>query len=257
MACANVAENQKVIERLAGEAAESTAEIIVLPEASMRFFGPPTDRLQDFAESLEGTFVANLKSLAKRHSMIVVAGIFERADHELAKVYNTIVAVDSDGQLIGSYRKVHLFDAFGARESDRIKAGGGQLLVFERGGLKFGVLTCYDIRFPEIARKLVDEGVTALIVPTAWRRGILKESQWLTLARARALENTCWLIGSAQVGGAYCGNSLVVDPMGTVVARLGEESGILVAEMPPERVSAVREKLPVLQHRRYDVVFKD
>ncbi len=117
----------------------------------------------------------------------------------------------------------------------------------------FGVLTCYDLRFPELARALADRGADALLVPAAWVQGPLKEDHWMTLARARAIENTSYLLGSCQVSSMYSGRSLIVDPLGVVVASLGEQPGVAVAEIGAERVAAVRARLPSLQHRRFTV----
>jgi len=168
-------------------------------------------------------------------------------------VDNTVVAIDGHG-LRGSYRKVHLFDSLGWQESDRLRAGNpGELLVLPVADLVVGVLTCYDLRFPELTRRLVDHGATLLAVPSAWVAGPLKEDHWLTLARARAIENTCYLAGAGQGPPDFAGRSLVVDPMGVVVAQCGEVDGIAVTGASTARVAEVRAKLPSLEHRRFTV----
>jgi predicted amidohydrolase len=234
-------------------AADRGAGLVVLPEAAMLPFGRPADPLAEQAEPLDGPFVGALLAAARGRDTTVLAGLFEAVpgdDH----VFNTVVAVDGAG-VRGSYRKVHLFDALGWRESDRLRAGdpAGPLLTLAVADLVVGVLTCYDLRFPEIARALVDKGATLLAVPAAWVAGPLKEDHWVTLARARAIENTCYLAGAGQGPPTYAGRSLVVDPMGVVVAQRGELDGVVMTEASAERVAEVRTKLPSLRHRRFAV----
>ncbi len=233
-------------------AAGRGADLVVLPEAAMLPFGRPDESLAGAAEPLDGAFVGALCAAAGTGAT-VLAGLFEAVpgdDH----VFNTVVAVDAGG-LRGRYRKVHLFDALGWRESDRLRAGdpADPLLTLEVGDQNVGVLTCYDLRFPEIGRALADSGATLLAVPAAWVAGPLKEDHWVTLARARAIENTCYLAGAGQGPPTYAGRSLIVDPMGVVIAQRGEQDGVAVAEVSAQRVSEVRAQLPSLEHRRFAV----
>ncbi len=236
-------------------AAGAGAGLLVLPEAAMYPFGTPEgDPLADQAEALDGPFVAHLLTAVEHTHITVIAGMFESAlgdDH----VYNTVVAVDRSG-LRGSYRKIHLFDALGWRESDRLRAGDptSPLLTVDVEELTVGVLTCYDLRFPELGRALMDAGATLMAVPAAWVSGPLKADHWVILAQARAIENTCYLAGAGQGPPAFAGRSLIVDPMGVVVAACGERDGIALADVTRERVDAVRAALPSLRHRRYRVV---
>jgi predicted amidohydrolase len=247
------AANREAIAKLTAEAAAGGAELVVFPEAAARDFGQPTEPLAPVAEPLDGPFASTLARLASEHRTVIVAGMFERIESSSSHVYNTVVAVGPDGSRLGAYRKLHLFDALGHKESARIRPGDGGTLTFPHGGHVFGVLTCYDLRFPELARQLVDQGADTLLVPAAWAQGPLKEDHWSILARARAIESTCYVLGSGQVGNTYCGRSLIVDPMGVALAALGEEPGVAVAELSAERVAAVRAKLPCLQHRRFTV----
>jgi len=235
------------------DAVGAGADLVVLPEAAMLPFGRPDELLSPGAEPLDGPFVGALQAAVEGSDATVLAGMFEAVPAD-DRVFNTVVAVDRTG-ILGTYRKIHLFDSLGWRESDRLHGGdpAGPLLLLPVGDLAVGVLTCYDLRFPELTRRLVDDGATLLAAPAAWVAGPLKEDHWLTLARARAIENTCYLAGAGQGPPDYAGRSLVIDPMGVVVAQCGETDGIATAEASAQRVHTVRAKLPSLQHRQFTV----
>jgi len=228
----------------------------------MHPFGPAGEGLVEVAEPIDGPFGIALADVAASTGVTVIAGMFESLPDK-DRVVNTVLAVGPDG-LLGQYRKLHLFDALGWRESDRIRPGrldpadpASALLTFRLGELTVGVLTCYDLRFPELSRALVDAGVTLLAVPAAWVAGPLKEHHWLTLCAARAVENTCYLAAADQPPPEYAGRSVVLDPMGVPLAQLAETEGFAIAEATAERVEAVRKALPVLEHRRYEVVARE
>ncbi|RIQ21614.1 carbon-nitrogen hydrolase family protein [Jiangella rhizosphaerae] len=225
------------------------ADLVVLPEAVMHDFGDPALPLGPAAQPLDGPFVATLAEVARSSGAVVVGGMFERSD-DPDRPYNTLVAVGPDGAVRATYRKAHLYDSFGYRESDRLRAGDPVPAVLDVDGVRLGLLTCYDLRFPEQGRALVDAGADAFVVPAAWVRGPLKEDHWQTLLRARAIENTVYVAAAAQTGRAYCGLSQLVDPLGVVVAALGDDEGRLAAELDPERVAAARTRNPALRHRR-------
>jgi predicted amidohydrolase len=238
-----------------GEAADDGATLVIAPEAAMHDFGPQDLALAPVAEPIDGPFVSGLAEVASGRGVTVVAGMFESVGGDLTRAYNTVVAIGPDGALIGRYRKQHLFDALGWRESDRLVAGEAtNLLAFDCGEFRVGVLTCYDIRFPELARALIDDGVTLLAVPTAWVAGPLKARQYRTLATARAIENVCYVASAVQSPPSYTGESVVIDPFGEVIAELGEADGVAVAEISAQRVIDCRAKVPSLSHRRWRVV---
>ncbi len=251
-------DKRRNIER-AGEAVRAAAaggaDLVVLPEAAMYPFGRPEDGLLDAAEPVDGPFAAALGRLAADTGVTVVAGMFEAVPGE-RRVSNTVLAIGPGGPL-GVYRKLHLFDALGWRESDRVRPGEvgspQALLTFGLGGFTVGVLTCYDLRFPEVARALVDAGTTLLAVPAAWVEGPLKEYHWRTLAVARAIENTIYVAAADQPPPDFAGHSMIIDPMGVVIGQVGEVDGVAVAEASTDRLAAVRAALPVLEHRRYAV----
>jgi deaminated glutathione amidase len=236
---------------LTEQAAGAGARLVLFPECSMAYL-PPERPPASVAEPLDGPFVHKLAAAAARHGVALVAGLFERGP-DAERAYNTAVAVDPTGRLAGAYRKIHLYDAFGHRESDRIAAGDGDTLVFALDGLTFGVQTCYDVRFPELSRHLVARGAEVVLLPAAWMHGLLKESHWEVLVRARAIENTAYVAAAGLTGRPFTGSSMLVDPMGVPVARAGEGEELVTGEVDPERLRSVRRTNPSLEHVRPDV----
>ena len=149
---------------------------------------------------------------------------------------------------------MHLFDAFGVRESDWIVAGPIEApQTFAVGGFTVGLQTCYDIRFPEVTRHLVDAGVDLMLLPSEWVRGPLKEHAWRTLVTARAIENTIFVAAADQAPPIGAGNSMIVDPMGVELVTIGENTDVAVAWISPERIRQVRHVNPALELRRFRV----
>jgi deaminated glutathione amidase len=244
--------------RLASEgvaaAADAGAELVVLPEATMCAFGDAGFDLAAVAESLDGPFVECLHQAAGRHQVTVVAGMFERSAKP-KRAYNTAVAVGPGG-LLAAYRKIHLYDALGARESDRIVAGDPEkeVVTFRLGQWHVGLMTCYDLRFPELARALCEAGAEVLCLPAHWYSGPGKGAVWETLVGARAIENTAYVIAAGTPMPDAVGRSRVVDPAGAVLADLPDTgTGCAVADLSPSRLAEVRASLPLLEHRRFRV----
>lgn len=237
---------------MVARAAAGRPDLVVLPEAMMADFALEGGTVAAQAESLDGEFVGALREAAKEHGTAVVGGMFETSG-DPSRPFNTLLAIDAGGNLLGSYRKIHLYDAYGYRESDQLAAGEIRPLVVEIGGFRFGLMTCYDLRFPELSRALVDGRADVLVVPAAWVRGPLKEQQWSTLLAARAIENTCYVVAAAQNGRKYSGLSQVLDPQGVPVAAAGEDDAVIFAELDRERLEAIRRRNPSLQNRRFTV----
>jgi predicted amidohydrolase len=236
--------NLAVIDQFATEAVSRGASLVVFPEYSSFFEPELGDASVAAAEALDGEFVAGLAA---------IAALLETTP-DAAKVSNTLVAVDPSGALVATYRKLHLYDAFGYRESERVKAGEIEApQTFGWQGFTVGMQTCYDIRFPEVTRRLVDAGAELVLVPAEWVRGPLKEQHWRVLVTARAIENTIYLAAADHAPPIGAGNSMVVDPMGVELVTIGEETGIAVAEVSLERVASVRETNPALALRRFGV----
>jgi predicted amidohydrolase len=242
----DAAANRDAVVRALDEASAAGVRLVVLPEYAAAF--DPRGVGLELAEPLEGPFVAALRAHAA--GMVVLAGTVVPGD---GRAVNTVVAV-RDGALVGGYRKVHLYDAFGQRESDRLEPGPPDAppLVVDVDGLAVGVLTCYDLRFPESARRLVDAGAQVVVVPAAWAAGPLKADHWLTLLRARAIESTAYVLGVPMRGRGVVGDPVVVDPSGVVVAQT--DADVLDADLDPALVAEVRRANPSLHNRRYAVV---
>ncbi|HWK20330.1 MAG TPA: carbon-nitrogen hydrolase family protein [Microbacteriaceae bacterium] len=245
--------NLATIGRLTREAVGRGAGLVVFPEYAQFFDRAPGPSWSPMAEPLDGTFVAALAELADATGATVVAGLVERSD-ELLKFHNTVVAVAPRHGLVASYRKLHLYDAFGAAESDWVEPGAiSAPQLFDWGGLRVGLQTCYDIRFPEVTRRIVDAGADLVLVPAEWVAGPLKTDHWRTLVTARALENTVYVAGADHIPPIGVGASLIVDPMGVALATLGEAEGVAAAAVDPARIAAVRQVNPSLRLRRFRV----
>jgi predicted amidohydrolase len=246
---ANLAEVRKALALARTEG----ADLAVFPEGTMIRFG---NDLRAAAQPLDGPFTTALREAAREYGTALIAGVFETAPD--GRAYNTAVAVDASGELVGAYRKIHLFDAFAYAESKAV-APGGEPVVVELCGVRIGLITCYDLRFPELARALLDRGARLLVVTAAWAQGVFKEEHWTTLVRARAIENTVW---TAAVGKAPdladpprgprmgVGRSMLVDPMGAVAADLGPFPSVRVLPVDLALTDEVRRLIPSLEHRR-------
>ncbi len=225
-------------------------DLVVFPEAWARDFGEAGSDVSAYAEALDGPqtspFVATVASVAAERETTVVAGMFEASD-DPARPWNTLVA---RGAATASYRKVHLYDSFGYRESDRLLPGAIEPVVIDLDGWRVGLMTCYDLRFPELARLLVDAGAEVLVVPAAWVAGPRKVAHWTTLVRARAIENTVYVVAVGQPGPRYTGHSLVVDPLGDVLVEAGEGPDVLRAALSAETLATARSTNPSLANRR-------
>ena len=226
------------------EKAGKETELIVFPEYCMGFPQEGLSRmyLEDLAEPLTGEFVTAVSEVSKRLQVAVVMPIYEKDN---GAVYNTAVVIDR-GKVLGGYRKVHLFDALGYRESDMFRAGSNPA-VFKVGEMKFGLVICFDIRFPELVRAEVMSGAQAVIAPSAWYAGPLKEEQWQSLLMARAQENTSYMIGVGNANRACIGRSVVVDPLGVKLIDLGAGDRIGFCEVEEIRIRKAREIMPLLK----------
>ncbi|WP_210439434.1 carbon-nitrogen hydrolase family protein [Nocardioides xinjiangensis] len=222
------------------------ADLVVLPEAFARDFGEAGSDVSAYAEPLDGRFVQGLQQAAEAASCTVVAGMFEAAD-DPARPYNTLVVA---GAASAAYRKIHLYDSFGYRESDRLTGGPLEPVVVEVAGWRVGLMTCYDLRFPELGRRLVDAGAEVLVVPAAWLPGERKVTHWRTLLAARAIENTCFVVGAGQPEPRYSGHSAVYGPLGDTLAEASGGEETLEVVLDRADLDGARRTNPSLANRR-------
>ncbi|WP_239021886.1 carbon-nitrogen hydrolase family protein [Nocardioides jishulii] len=199
-----------------------------------------------FAEDLDGPFVTALTETAAERGITIVAGMIRRSD-DPRRPLNTLVV---RGEANAEYDKIHLYDSFGHKESERLSAGEWKPVVIDVQGFKVGLMTCYDLRFPELARALVDAGAEVLVLPAAWVAGEHKRDHWRTLVHARAIENTVYVVAVGQPEPRYTGHSTVVSPMGDVLVELGCGEGNVATLLDRDQVVRARKVNPSLANRR-------
>lgn len=240
---------QKAMETIK-KAKQLGADFVVLPEMYMAQIPQKSGvKYADVAEPLDGPFVSGLAESAREHQVYILCGVYESKADEPVRAYNTTVFLNRRGELLQAYHKTHLYDAFDYKESDFIVPGSDPQEIIETEFGKAGLMVCYEIRFPEVARRLAVNGADVLFIPAAWVAGAMKEDHWQTLLRARAIENTVYVVAADQPGKPYSGQSMIIDPMGVVVANAGEEETLIVSEVDLDRIKRVREKLPSISGR--------
>ena len=249
--------NLQWMEARIAEAADGGARMVAFPE-NAPFMGPEAARLAA-PERADGPSMRRIAEAARAHGIGVLVGSFAEAGPDAAHTYNTSLLFDASGSLIGSYRKIHLFDVTVSadtiyRESATVTAGEPAPVVVDFEGWRLGLSICYDLRFPELYRLLSAAGAEVLFVPAAFtvRTGM---AHWHLLLRARAVENLAYVVAPAQVGTHFgqretYGHALVVAPWGEVIAGADGGVGLIFAELKRERVAAVRSQIPALEHRR-------
>ena len=247
-------DNLTLAHELVTEAKSQDARMIAFPEFLMAYSpsGQSAEELSALAETLDGTFVTSLRESAKNHQIHVLATIYEQCNFP-SRVYDTALWIDRAGNVAAVYRKLHLYDALGFKESDKFVAGNELTDPVKTDVGQFGMMVCYDLRFPELSRLLTLMGADILVAPSGWVQGDMKIEHWHTMIRARALENGSYVIAPDQVGNIYIGHSMVVDPFGRILLEMGERKGIEVVDIDLAVVTEVREKLPLLKNRRADV----
>ena len=239
------------------EAAKKKSNLICFPEFQMAYspVSQSANQLSEIAESVnDGNFITTLRKAAKVNKISIISTIYEKSNRGFDnRVYDTVVLIDNKGGISSVYRKLHLYDALGFKESDRMMAGNMIEKPVKTLVGNIGLMICYDIRFPEMSRILTVKGANVLVLPSAWVHGVMKEEHWQTLLKARAIENGLYIIAPDQVGNIFSGRSMAVDPFGVVLLDMGNREGMEVVEIDKSRVQKVREMLPLLKNRRTDV----
>ncbi|MFK0263379.1 carbon-nitrogen hydrolase family protein [Streptomyces angustmyceticus] len=236
-------------------AARAEARLAVLPEAAMVRFGTP---LAQVAEPLDGPWAEGVRAVARETGVTVVAGMFTPAPD--GRVANTLLATGPGVE--ESYDKIHLYDAFGFRESDTV-APGHRVVTIDVDDVRVGLATCYDLRFPELFRAHADAGATLSLLPASWAAGPGKRAQWDLLVRARALDATVWMAAVDQAAPDPqidpespaqapngVGHTALIGPDGTVRAQLGSTPDLLIGDVDPEEARRVRRAVAVLDNRK-------
>lgn len=250
--------NLETAARLVERAAGYGARLVATPE-NTNFLGPHEEKVRR-AETLSGPTCTLFSELARRHQVHLLLGSFNEQGPSAERCYNTSVLFAPDGAPLAVYRKIHLFDVdvdAEVRFTESATVEPGRETVVARTELgTIGLSVCYDLRFPELYRRLLDEGAELLTVPSAFTLSTGKD-HWYALLRARAIETQCYLLAPAQSGRhddgglrhSY-GHSLIVDPWGQVVGSASDGPGLALAEIELDRVHRIRRAIPVREHRR-------
>ncbi|ORU91721.1 MAG: apolipoprotein acyltransferase [Cycloclasticus sp. symbiont of Poecilosclerida sp. N] len=254
-----LANNLVAIEEQLFEAVSSGAKMVVLPE-NFALMPKHPEQLLSLAERLgEGVVQDFLSKLSAKHQCWIVAGSLPIKSYEENKAYATCLVYNDMGEQLAHYHKIHLFDADIAdshgeyRESATFVAGSETVVVDTPFGT-MGLSICYDLRFPELYRQLLDKGADFIVAPSAFTK-LTGRAHWALLCRTRAVENTCYLIAANQ-GGIHTsgrttyGHSMIIDPLGTVLSELDTGVGFATATLKRAVLNKVRTNLPAIQHRR-------
>ena len=260
----DVAKNLERVRALVGEAAGAGADIVALPE-NFAFMGEEAHKreiAESTADDARGPITTAIVEAAQQHRVWLVAGGMPEASGDAARPWNTSLLVSPDGAVVARYRKIHLFDVDLPDGTKLLESGatlaGSETVVADvataEAQAKLGMTICYDVRFPELYRKLVSAGVRIVTVPAAFTVTTGKD-HWHVLLRARAIENQVFVLAPAQHGRhprgrTTYGKSVIVDPWGDVLAQCGEGEGIALARLDFAAQDRVRASLPCLSHRR-------
>jgi len=246
--------NLKKIISYIQKAASKNAKLCAFPEFMMFYTNSKqtSKQLASLAETINGNFVTTIAQAAKENRIQIIGSFYEKS-RKKDRVYDTSFVIDNSGKVISTYRKIHLYDALGFKESNKMVPGSKITKPVNTTLGKTGMMICYDLRFPEMARSLAASGAEILVVPSAWVKGNMKEEHWITINKTRAIENGCYVIAPDQVGNIYCGRSLVVDPYGKILLDMKKKQGIGYVDIDLNKVKQTRKILPLLKNRRTDI----
>jgi len=255
----NVGANLLEAERLIGEAAKHGAQLVVLPE-NFAFMGQVDgDLLAHREEDGKGPLQEFLAQTSRKNRVWLAGGTIPlRADSE-SKVRAACLVFDAQGRRIARYDKIHLFDVHIVQTNERYTESatiepGDQIVVIDTPFGRMGLAVCYDLRFPELFRRMLEEGAELIVLPAAFT-AVTGKAHWESLLRARAIENLCYVAAAAQ-GGFHrsgrqtYGHSMLLDPWGNVLAKKARGAGIALAEIDPSCLANIRRAFPAIHHRR-------
>ena len=253
-ASTNKETNLKKIINYISKAAQNKATLVAFPEFMMFYTNSSQTpkQLASLAEKIKDNFVNTIAKTAKQYRIQVIGSFYEKSNKK-NRVYDTSFVIDKTGKVISTYRKIHLYDALGFRESDKMTSGSKITKPVKTSIGKVGMMICYDLRFPEMSRSLASSGSEVLVAPSAWVKGDMKEEHWITINKTRAIENGCYVIAPDQVGNIYCGRSVVVDPYGKILLDMKKKQGIGYVNIELKKIKQIRKVLPLLKNRRTDV----
>lgn len=241
---ANAAQCTQLIQ----QATQQGADLLIMPEAILATDIGDPDCVRQCAQPLDGPFMREILATTTHTALTVVFTLYVPANG--GRVANVQVALQR-GKIVATYHKLHLYDAFAMQESQSVEPGKMLPPIFDVAGIKVGMMTCYDLRFPEEAKSLALRGAELIVLPAAWVRGLNKERHWETLITARALDTTCFIAAVSECGPHTIGASMIADPMGLVIARAGETPALVMAHITRERLVQARNVLPVLTNGRF------
>ncbi len=243
-------EKEKNLSKIENIIKSSKADMIVFPEFSNFYVSDlKPEEVYEMAETDNSNFMDKIISISMDNKKWVIIGVYEKSE-EYPKVYSTVYVIEPEGKIRAKYRKTHLFRALGYDESSYLKPSDNSFVVLKINDIKLGIMVCYEVRFPEIARSLALNGAEVIIIPSAWLKGYNKEDQWITLTKSRAMENTVYVLSSNQIGNIYTGITLAIDPAGIIKARASENEETIEVKINRERLDQVRKYLPLLNQRR-------
>ncbi|MFN8769937.1 MAG: carbon-nitrogen hydrolase family protein [Neisseriaceae bacterium] len=239
------------------QASNAGAQLVVLPEFFIRISDPNEDNFFEIVEEIGiGKIQDRLKNSARQNNIYLVAGTIPIRSKVSGKYYNTTIVYGPNGDMLCYYKKVHLFSLYNQEhniDESRLFESGNDVTTFNIGQFSFGLSICYDLRFPELFREMA--GVDSIIIPAAFTYYTGK-AHWEVLLRARAIENQCYVIASAQSGihdngRRTFGHSMIIDPWGMIKAILEEGTGFVLGEINKQEIERIRSELPALQHMKF------
>jgi len=242
-------ESLKKIEYFCNKAQKYHIDLVVFPEMAMGVIDKAnTPKL---LSSNFSTYVTKLIDISKKNKIDIITTAWEP---EKQKPYNSAIFVKNDGSTSILYRKLHLFDSLGYNESNLVLPGDNPPEIIDYMGFKISVSICYDLRFPELYRYQAQKGTEVSIICSGWYMGKYKEDHFITLLKARAIENTMYVLCSNLCGSNFCGRSSIFDPFGIQLCDAGEEENLIYVSIKKDRIEKIRKTLPCLKHRQKDIL---